>query len=699
MQPAEGYDYNPAAGAKAANDVGYRPFFMDDAFVRRGRAALAAGDPYWLAVARDATATGTPRQRYGDLGWNCAAMAWLDTEAARRTQYARAGIALLEQRAPDPRFAEEGNGNMDNLARLIWIYDWLYPYMAAPQRRAILANLQQRVAVTLGDTAVYRSAHGLRLGDSDMTLGYYWAWALMHLLNVPENGEYARKLLGRSTRHAVYDAVAIGGIDATAADWTSVRNNIRSFITHDAAGGVWFESSEYNENTVGLLASLWGTVRPALLSDHFPEIPVFCNLAALHLAYAVMPDLAHADTWGDNDHADQFSFRAWSTLKVAAAIQGVCAQTGADNTRYATRLVHDLCAKYPVAAGTMAGLGQGLIWHGVYQWDPAAAAARDDAALPATFEAKGQGVVLTRLDRTTTASLHLGNLSRYDHAHWEAVPNMRLWRRGEWAITDQIGYNANTRNGVAQNGFLLNGLTMMGEFELETDPPQFQRCDTGTVAGSPWSVSVWQTHGRRYHPEWQVPESFVDAFEVQVATLQVGGHVVFVVRGKGTVRLVKPYGPKPPDSHLRYNFHDFGDEAQVIKALARHPGVAREINQHTWEQPVDVPGGFTWSTPRGQRCRFHALAPAMTWKHYDDLADHDALGYDNPRPPTYNAYAPTQYHKQTRAWPLRQVDTQSVLYAVTVGDDDAPPAIHVVDDDTVVVATVTVHFGAPSVIS
>lgn len=55
-----GYDYNPAAGAKTATDVGYRPFFMDDNFIHRGRAALAAGDPYWLAVKGDADGTGTP---------------------------------------------------------------------------------------------------------------------------------------------------------------------------------------------------------------------------------------------------------------------------------------------------------------------------------------------------------------------------------------------------------------------------------------------------------------------------------------------------------------------------------------------------------------------------------------------------------------------------------------------------------------
>lgn len=160
-----------------------------------------------------------------------------------------------------------------------------------------------------------------------------------------------------------------------------------------------------------------------------------------------------------------------------------------------------------------------------------------------------------------------------------------------------------------------------------------------------------------------------------------------------------PYGPPPTDSKLLYNHHDYGDESQIIKALARHPGIAREINQHTWEQPVDVAGGFAWATPAGQRCRFFALSPAMTWKHYDDLVDHDVLGYDNPRPPTFNAYAPRQYHKQTRVWPTSQVDTQSVLYAPTVSDDATPRAIHVADDDTITVGGVTVRFGPTSTIA
>lgn len=86
---------------------------------------------------------------------------------------------------------------------------------------------------------------------------------------------------------------------------------------------------------------------------------------------------------------------------------------------------------------------------------------------------------------------------------------------------------------MGQNGFLLNGLTMMAQYQLETDPPQFVRCDTGVLKGSPWSIGVWQTHGQRYYHQWQTPPSFVDDFEVQVATLSVDGHVVFVVRGRG----------------------------------------------------------------------------------------------------------------------------------------------------------------------
>jgi hypothetical protein len=71
-------------------------------------------------------------------------------------------------------------------------------------------------------------------------------------------------------------------------------------------------------------------------------------------------------------------------------------------------------------------------------------------------------------------------------------------------------------------------------------------------------------------------------------------------------------------------------------------------------------------------------------------------GYDNPRPPTYNAYAPQQYHRQTRVWPLQQVDTQSARYALTVGDDARPPAIAVVNDGTVRVGGVTMRFGESS---
>jgi hypothetical protein len=154
---------------------------------------------------------------------------------------------------------------------------------------------------------------GLRFGDSDQLTGSYMALAVLDLLI---NAGYLQRPILDTDRGILR---AVGGLDATAYDTLTVRNEFGLFVTDLARGGQWFESADYNLGTPQLAYLGARAIQILTGRDCFPELTAFRKLHARFLMNEVTNDLRDSHQWGDEEHPHDLAWHARDDLYMMVA--------------------------------------------------------------------------------------------------------------------------------------------------------------------------------------------------------------------------------------------------------------------------------------------------------------------------------------------------------------------------------------------
>ncbi|MBX9581577.1 MAG: hypothetical protein K2X87_14850, partial [Gemmataceae bacterium] len=528
---------------------------------------MRADDHPWYRLAiSNADKTGTSAERYADIG-NWATLAFQMT--GDRTYADKAWAKIRPTITAEPQNANQVRQQFMQYAQF---YDWLSPALTAGQRAEYAAGLNRWAEWSLGiGTRPY--VGGFRLTDSDQTIGQYFGLAFTDLA-------LGTDWLGRSA-----GTLPVGGLTATGADLSTARNAI-DYYARMAAGGEFIESTDYNLGTLQLL--LLGTrgVRTATGADHFPEVSRLVPQLALAQVYALTPDLESAYKWGDTEHPGDL------LLNRRAALLGTLAVMTRDDPAvgpYVQQTFNAILAKY---GETGYGASAPLDTIGLAVVDPYAAAA-DPAALPAGYNAPGQGVTYFQDRQAPGGGLfaaHLPGRSAVDH-EVSGFGDFGVYRGGEWAVSHPSGYAGPAVSGEAMNSLLVAGLSSArarGQVAAEADPAGGYAYAAGTTGGA-------------YYPAgyYQPPPDFLREWTRSL---------FYLPSADGTSATVVNFDrvdASDPQSLPRYDRYRAADRAKIEAA----PALAQWII-HAPVAPTVAPGRLSWSTAGGQQVRVDSLTAA-----------------------------------------------------------------------------------------
>lgn len=517
----------------------------------------------------DRARAGTPA--YGDRGLWCALVYQMTGDVtAARTAWGLA--APLITGAPT-----SANDVRENYLENAILFDWLYPALTPSEVAAAIAGLNTwgNFALAIG-TPQY--VGGIRTGDSDATVGYYFGLALTDLATRGMQGHVdwlsATQVGGPGT-------LPVGGLNATGNNRSSARNTIAEYATNRAAGGQWIESSGYDQGTVQLLALGVEGVRTAIGNqpDPFPEVGQFLRAAANFNTQIVTSDLRQAVQWGDEEHPRDFQGRLYKRVGVLAAIAG--ATSGSAEAGRALGLVNALTQQYGAT-----GYGAAEPMARFYLlYDPYAAASGWQHAQ--SYLTTGGGHLVVRNGGTHFSAMMAPRVD-VDH-ELNYLSNFQLYRNGEWVLTNPLGYAGPSVEGESTNGMLIAGLSAMRQKGL-----------VRMEQGSNWWSVTGSTSGAMYaNGYYNPPPAFLTDWTRTVVYINRGGvdHII-------TVDRVTMQDPKSLPSFDRYRA---ADASRINNAL----GLIQWI-VHAPVAPTGSGNRWSWSTTGGQPVVVTALGPAPT---------------------------------------------------------------------------------------
>ncbi len=380
-----------------------------------------------------------------------------------------------------------GNYAREYALENVLLYDWLYPALSSAQRSAFLAKLNEMFTAALTNPS--SPAAPVRTADSDQTVGTYFGLAFLYAATADHNPQ-AAEFINRPY---------VGGLNATARDRSTLRNAILDYVTM-ANGGEWIEGTDYNLGTVRLLLLGAEGVRTATGRQYFPEIARWISSAVIRPVHVITPDLKQSYQWGDTEHPGVFQGRlsAWQTTN------GILAGLGDPATApYAQDLVSRLATRYGVAGyQTAEPLARMFLTYNPY------APAAPSTALPRTWFAQGQGLLIVRSGWDESASMfgaHFPAQQPYIDHQVSYVGDFQLYRRGAWAVTHPLTYGGPGVTGEGVNTLLHSGFGSMLEFRdvagAEWDAAGTYAYISGTTGGQKYADSYYQPPPTFLH-EW-----------------------------------------------------------------------------------------------------------------------------------------------------------------------------------------------------
>ncbi len=516
---------------------------------------IRQGDADWSRLMRTAGDTGTDAERSGDLGqW--ATVAYQLTGNPLYAEKAWSRIAKkMGKRAPNRNFTRE------HFVEYAWMYDWLKPALSPDRRQQYLDTMNEWCRLTLG--RVKGVSFGTRVSDSDELVGHYFGLALWAAVSGEENPEALTHLNDK----------VVGGYRATAVDRKTWRNAISHHV-RSARGGVWIESTRYNLGTLRLLLFGAEALRTATGQDDFPEISALVDEIAAAQVHELTPDLRQSYQWGDEEKPRSLQMDRRAAL--LALLTGLARRDEAAG--WAVQLLRQL------PSGEISP-------REIVLYNPTRPPV-DWRTQPTLYGAEGVGLVLARDSWRPEGSLfgaYMANRMGVDH-EVRYFGDFQLYRRGEWALTHPLGYDAYNAEHV--NGMLLGGWSSAREVRRLIDygaGPDGIVYVTGATGGHPYAPGASDPPPYFLH-EWT--RSLV------YAPSRDGSADLIIVHDRTLVQ-----DPKTLRGYEQYHERD---RKRMERELAR--GLKQWI-LHMLPIPQVQGRTVSWRTPGGQPVTVTTLLP------------------------------------------------------------------------------------------
>ncbi|MBI3321452.1 MAG: hypothetical protein HYZ91_04200, partial [Candidatus Omnitrophica bacterium] len=607
----------PSTAPTASSPTGRNPkLFWTPARQAVWNRMKAENHPWWQSLKRSADASGTSSPRYGDFGgW--ATMAY---QITGDPIYAAKAWA---QWSPQLGWLPSSSDNTrERFIDFVWQYDWLYPALSNAQRTLALNTLNLWADAVLNITAV--SGFDTRLEDSDEATAHYFGVALLALATAGEN-----------PRAAVYLANPFfGGLDATSSNRTNLRNTVKDYALK-ADGGVWLESSQYNLGTLQHFIRGIEGVRTATGVDHFPEAAALIRQFALAQVQEVTADVGQAYQWGDIE--EMRGFRILRRVPLLGALAGLTQNDPAVGP-YLHAFTEKMSHLDPSVDWNHDGPRPD--WRFFLFYNPYASSADWRGALPNGHYAAGQGLMFFHDGWGPTDAFfgaHMPAQLGVDH-EVKFLGNFQLYRKGQWVITNTLGYEAN--DAIANNSMMLAGLSAMnqgrGPVAQEFGPGGSYAYLVGATGGGYYWNGYWDPPPIFVH-EWTRSLLYLPSTDKQSSVIIVFDRV----------------NATPPTRLDRYT-------PAHQSAIQNAPSVKQWI-LHTPVAPTLTSGEIAWDTSNGQHVRVATLLPTQQQKQ---LYDERQLWMGN-----YVTDAEKKF--QVRLWPSTQRQWDTFLNVIKVYDTTA----------------------------
>lgn len=579
------------------------------------------GHPLFQLLQNNCLAAVSGSPRYGDRGLWCALL----YQITGNVTYARTAWNLVLPALMGP--PSSGNDAREETIENAVLYDWLYPALSPAERDVAVAGLNSWAgwALAIGTPAY---VGGIRIGDGDANVGYYFGLAAIDLATVGHSA-HVNWLNATQTNGSV---VPIGGLDPTGIDRQTLRNTVAWFVTQNGNGGEWDESTEYNLGTQVLLAMGAEAIKTATGVDHFPEVTAYLAAAARSQSYFITPDLNQTVQWGDIEHPREFTGRLWTLDTWLGTLAGVTENSGGAGA-YTKGLLEAIFSRYG-----MTGYLSGEPWARFFLfYNPYAASVDWNAVAPAKFF-QGSGHLFVRAQNELFEARMASRTFEDHELHY--LSNFQLYRNGEWAITHPQGYAGTANQAIGVNSLLLAGLNAMSS-----------RGADATQSGNNWWSITGSTNGMFYDmPYYDPPPSFVRTASRTVVFLQRNGLDLIVVQDA-----IDMDDPKSLPNYSRYRAAD-------AAAIAAAPGLIQWV-MHAPVAPNVNGNVASWSTPGGQQVSVTTLSPTPSTTTISQ--ERSVLSTQNYVASELNGY-------QMRVTPVGYTGGQIVLRHVIVVGGQAP---------------------------
>ncbi len=191
----------------------------------------------------------------------------------------------------------DGNNSREYFIEWDYLVDMVWGGLTSDQRKNCLCYGNNVLAdVTLGDN-VPQYVGNFPLNDSDQLTGNYFGLVCWGLLTQNLGNPRAAAYITSSDANGVL----VGGLDATALDRSTVRNQIERYVNM-SAGGQWIESRAYDEGTTSLLAEGIRIFYDITGVDHVPSGTSMIEGSLFNLICSYIPGFTYQHVWGDRDN-------------------------------------------------------------------------------------------------------------------------------------------------------------------------------------------------------------------------------------------------------------------------------------------------------------------------------------------------------------------------------------------------------------
>lgn len=441
------------------------------------------------------------------------------------------------------------------------IYVWIRDALTPEQKLACETQLLKWSDFALARNQTNVNLGGFRTGDSDQTIGQYFMLALMDSVGLGP-GNFLDQTGGGPY------PTPVGGLKVTANDASTARNAISQFCLIKGKGGTWFESAQYNSNTVVLLLLGWMAMNDVHGQDYFPEIGQWAVSACDAVLTSYTPDFKARLEWGDDERPGSLDF--WYQYPYLASMQAAAVRVGSMTQAGHVGAMLD---SFPEISKSTDVCGRYF-----YFVDHSIPSIKYyDGVGPLVNYSPGVGLY-SRLDGNNLFAAFCPSSIGVDHENGY-VADIMLYCGGEWALRHPVTYGGIANTAVGTNAVLVSGLSAMSN-----------KGPIDCVTTGDYSYYVGNTNGR-FYGSWKTANPAPFCYELTRTILYLPKLNAIAVCDR--INSVEP-SSVVPDMWIYYD----NDKATMKAESDKGPGHRHQVN---WHVPVGVTPTIATTTAGGEQ--------------------------------------------------------------------------------------------------